>query len=592
MLGHPEKEYTTNLSANYRKDIDGIRAIAILSVILFHFGCLPNGYLGVDIFFVISGYLITKIIFKETLENRFSIIHFYIRRIRRIIPLVLFTTSIALIIGLIVMIPDDLENLSQSVISTNFFANNILLYLTSGNYWNIVNEYKPLMHTWSLGIEEQYYLFYPLFFLIFQGKKIRYILPTLIFLTILSLLLYFINTNEAAKFYLIPFRFFELSIGGIGAIYLKKFKNATRLKFVLLLGLISILFFSIDLPDNIKLLLSILITLCILLSESNNKTINYYILENKLMVGIGKISFSLYMWHQIILAFTRYFVLERINSFQYILIFIATLILSVFSYYFIEQPFRKDKIIGTKKLLWIVCSVFLLTTSVSFYIYFKAGVIRDVPELDLYTSNVQRNIHTKYNSRIYEFDKNFSKNKNIKVIVIGDSFARDWANILLESKFKKEIEISYISDIAKCNQLKERFREVKFIFISATIIDMSQYNILVKNLNLNSANIWIIGTKNFGINNGYFYNNRHNPDYFRQRTSMSDGYAEENELMKKQWGVKYIDMIQKVIDKNGTVAIFTPNGKFISEDCRHLTRNGSIYYSQLLESKLVSIFSN
>ncbi|MFD0778303.1 acyltransferase family protein [Flavobacterium myungsuense] len=191
----------------YRNDIDVLRAIAVLAVILFHMGYLPNGYLGVDVFFVISGYLITKIIYVEAIENKFSIYQFYLRRIRRIIPLVLFTTFVALITGLFVMLPDDLENLSQSVIATNFFANNILLKITTVNYWNIINDYKPLMHTWSLGIEEQFYLVYPLLFLICNKKRVKWVLPILVVLTGFSLLLFVISTNEAAKFFTIPFRF-------------------------------------------------------------------------------------------------------------------------------------------------------------------------------------------------------------------------------------------------------------------------------------------------------------------------------------------------------------------------------------------------
>jgi peptidoglycan/LPS O-acetylase OafA/YrhL len=132
---------------HYRKDIDGLRSIAVLAVIVFHMRYLPNGYLGVDVFFAISGYLITKIVYNEAVNSQFSIINFYLRRIRRIIPLVLFTTFIALLVGIFVMLPDDLENLSQSVFATNFFANNILLLKTVGDYWATVNEFKPLMHT-------------------------------------------------------------------------------------------------------------------------------------------------------------------------------------------------------------------------------------------------------------------------------------------------------------------------------------------------------------------------------------------------------------------------------------------------------------
>lgn len=581
-----------NLSETYRKDIDGLRAIAIISVILYHFGCLPNGYLGVDVFFVISGYLITNIIFKESLENRFSVTGFYFRRIRRIIPLILFTTLVALIIGMFVMIPDDLENLSESIVATNFFANNILLYITTGNYWNIVNEFKPLMHTWSLGIEEQYYLFYPLIFLFLGGKRIRWILPTLILLTIISFLLYTTDTNEASRFYLIPFRFYELSLGGIGAIYLKRFKFVGKFRLIFILLLLLILLFNPNLPQNIKLLLSVVSTLGVLISKTNEKDFSILALENRLIVGIGKISFSLYMWHQILLAFIRYFILESINLFQYILIFLITVFLSVFSYYIIEQPFRNKKKIKNNVLLWIVSSVFLLTTSVSLYIYFRAGVVRDVPELDIVQSNVQRNMHTNYNSRIYGLDRNFSENNKIKVLVIGDSFARDWANILLESKFKNNIEISYIVDVNNCRDSEERFRKAKYIFFSATIIEKQEYNVFIKKFNIKSANIWFVGTKNFGINNGFFYNKRHKPYYFAQRTFLAKGYKEQNEFMKKEWGNKYIDLIEKIIDKDGMVPVFTPDKKFISEDCRHLTHSGAVFYSLILETDLTSIFAN
>jgi len=145
----------------YRKDIDGLRAYAVIVVIIFHLGFLPNGYLGVDIFFVISGYLITSIIYKQLLDDSFSVYRFYQRRIKRIIPLLLFISTFAFILGLIFMLPDDLENLAQSVVSSNLSANNILMLITSSDYWAVKNEYKPLMHTWSLGIEEQYYLIYP-----------------------------------------------------------------------------------------------------------------------------------------------------------------------------------------------------------------------------------------------------------------------------------------------------------------------------------------------------------------------------------------------------------------------------------------------
>ena len=131
----------------YRTDIDGLRAFAVSAVILFHLGYLPNGYLGVDVFFVISGYLITSIVYGKASRGTFSIADFYRRRIRRILPLMLVVSSVALAVGASYMLPDDLENLGQSVVASNFSANNILMYFTSADYWAVRNDYKPLMHT-------------------------------------------------------------------------------------------------------------------------------------------------------------------------------------------------------------------------------------------------------------------------------------------------------------------------------------------------------------------------------------------------------------------------------------------------------------
>ena len=125
----------------YRIEIDGLRAIAVISVVIFHFGYAPNGFLGVDVFFVISGYLITNIIYNKVLINDFSLVDFFTRRIKRIIPLVSFISLVSLVLGLIFMLPDDLENLAQSIIATNLFNNNTLQVVTTKNYWDVVNEF-------------------------------------------------------------------------------------------------------------------------------------------------------------------------------------------------------------------------------------------------------------------------------------------------------------------------------------------------------------------------------------------------------------------------------------------------------------------
>jgi peptidoglycan/LPS O-acetylase OafA/YrhL len=189
-------------AGGYRHDIDGLRAIAVLAVICFHFGFLPNGFLGVDIFFVISGFLITGIICNELAEARFSMVGFYLRRTRRIIPLAVFISAVTLFIGALTMLPDDMENMAQSVIASNFFANNILQAITTKDYWDVVNEYKPLMHTWSLGLEEQYYLLYPPLLWMLGSRRSKWLLPILVALALASVLLLFLPFEDYIKFWL------------------------------------------------------------------------------------------------------------------------------------------------------------------------------------------------------------------------------------------------------------------------------------------------------------------------------------------------------------------------------------------------------
>lgn len=570
--------------ANYRNDIDGLRAVAVLSVLFFHLGYLPNGYLGVDVFFGISGYLITKKIQTETLEHRFSITQFYIGRIRRIVPLVLVTTLTALLIGLFVMLPDDFENLSQSVFATNLFANNILQFITTGNYWDVVNAYKPLMHTWSLGVEEQFYIVYPLLFLIFI-KRSKLIPVVLLILTLLSLGLFLCTSNEASKFYLIQFRFFELALGGLAAIVFKDKPWSSRYTIILPFILLTLLLVDLHLPDHLKLIFVVISTVCLLIAENKSSA---WLLENIVLTGIGKISFSFYMWHQIVLAYVRYFITDKIGLFESSLIILTILILSLLSFFLIEQPFRDKSRVSTKLLLISTTSLLVIICSASYFFYTISGIVRNVPELGVYTSDHKKNtgmsdtpVHEAYNSKIQQLNNSFTPNGKTKILIIGNSFARDFANILLESNLKSKIEISYVRRINDCPDINERFKLANYVFFSE--LEMSQLIALKRKFQLDTSKAWNVGPKNFGSNNGLFYNKRRHKDYCIQRTFMTAGFYETNYSLKNQWGHKYIDLISLVIDKEGKIPVFTPDCKFISQDCRHLTQAGAAYYAQLME---------
>lgn len=570
-------------SPKYRKDIDGLRTIAVLSVIVFHSGYLPNGYLGVDIFFVISGFLITGIIYNESRSNAFSVLKFYVRRIRRILPLVLFICIIALIIGCLTMLPDDLENLAQSIIATNIFSNNILQAITTKDYWDVVNDMKPLMHTWSLAIEEQYYLLYPFIFLIFKGNRLKWVLPILIILTIASLLLCVLPFKDHEKFYYLPFRFYELSLGGIMAIFLKNRLIKNRYFSLSIFALLFLILFDLPfIPNDILLILVVVITCLVLASANSSEKLSSWILENKFSIWIGKISFSLYMWHQLILAYTRYIIIQEFDLLSLIIIYISILVLSVMTYHLIEQPFRNKKQMSTRTVLYILTLGTFLVVLASFYLYMHAGVIKNVPELDIDKNNIERNMHAQYNSQIYSYDKPFAESDKLKVLVVGNSFARDWVNILLESKYKDQLDISYIyafniEQDKGVDKFYSRASEADIIFFSERSFDR------VTNLNVNIEKMWCVGTKNFGVSNGIFYNYQ-GDDYCLQRTKMEKGCLVKNENLKQGWQDRYIDLIGYVVDKDGQVPVFTDECKFISQDCRHLTKAGAQYYARFIEN--------
>lgn len=565
----------------YRDDIDGLRAIAVIAVIIFHFGFLPAGYLGVDVFFVISGFLITGIIYRGFAIGQFSVRDFYLRRIKRIIPLVLFICLVTLCLGMLFMLPDDLENLAQSVIATNFFNNNTLQILTPKNYWDVVNEFKPLMHTWSLGIEEQYYLIYPFLFLLVGRLRKTWILWILLLLTILSLGLYFSPFPHYLKFYLLPFRFFELSIGGIAAILVGRKLYQHPLVFPLVLFLLIFLFAGQNLlSDQWLLFFTITITCAILISANHENSWTSRLLENKVMVFLGKISFSLYMWHQVLLAFGRYVYFQEMRLADYLLVLFFTIILSILTFYLVEEPFRRR--LSTKVVLVVLTAVFLLTTGVSWHIYTQAGILRDVPELSLTKGQGERNMHARYNDRVNHLTQPFSNNDRIKVLAVGNSFMRDWCNVLLETKHADTLDIRYFDETTAPNRLRIYAEQADIIFIT----DLDRR--FVEGLNVPQDKVWYVGTKNFGINNGIFYNHS-GTGYCSQRTDMEKGYLELNTRLKNTWGDQYIDLINPILDQENKVPVFTPDCKFISQDCRHFTRAGAMYFAQILETRIVEI---
>jgi peptidoglycan/LPS O-acetylase OafA/YrhL len=343
---------------NYKPEIDGLRAVAILLVVIYHagLGYLPGGYIGVDVFFVISGYLITTIINQEIDSGKFSIAKFYERRIRRIAPALIVVLLISIVISLIVLPPNSLLNFSKSLIATTLASSNILFLKTIG-YFDSSTELKPLIHTWSLSLEEQAYLLLPPIIILAGKFKAKIAIVIMLFIIIASIFLSKLLTEHHSSFvfYMLPARLWEFLFGSI-LFYLTPFisnNQKTKISHELLcmLGILLILVSAIlfnDKTQNIYML-SPVIGAALIIIFAKNGTFIGRLLSTKLMVKAGLLSYGVYLWHQPIFAFAREWDIEKPGKPVMVALGALSFILAYFSWKYIEIPFRdKSKYSGAK----------------------------------------------------------------------------------------------------------------------------------------------------------------------------------------------------------------------------------------------------
>lgn len=590
-------------SSSRRKDIDILKGISIICVVFYHLGILKSGYLGVDAFFVIAGFLTVPGLVRK-IDKFSSTVKYIVDKIVRLLPTVLIASILCLAVGYFLWLPDDYENLSQSIIASSFFSNNILSAITTKNYWDTVNDFKPFMHTWYLGILMEFYVVAcgSVFFIrkICKGnlqKTVKVSNYFFIVATVISLGLFLIPSfSSGDKFYFLQFRFYEFGIGALLGLNKEKIQNVQFLKkqwvsvaslvLVVALFVSGIVFFKwselgretsiigagniqsdgLILPNQYLVIITVVLSAIFLASAWNNKAFQ----NEKIISAIGVRSFSFYVWHQVLLALYRYSVGIKI-SLLFLLCYIGIItIISEINYRTIEKHLKTSK-----KSVVSVALVAVVVLGVCGKLYLDAGMVRDVPELGLSVENASRGAHAEYCDRINKYNKDFSNEENIKVLVVGNSFARDFANVLLESHLADRIEISYSST---CDGLADRISKADRVFIFSgynTLPDVLIDNVVSKDI------IYGIGTKNYGSNNGNIYSKRFSSDYYEQTVPLDMGYEELNERWKQEWGEKYIDMISPVLE-NGRVKVFTDNRKYISQDCRHLTKDGAVYYTKLL----------
>jgi peptidoglycan/LPS O-acetylase OafA/YrhL len=339
----------------YRPEVDGLRALAVLPVILFHAGIefFGGGFVGVDVFFVISGYLITTIIIKELDEGKFSLVNFYERRARRILPALFFVLVVTAALAWLWMTPDELKNFSQSLVAVAAYASNILFWITRG-YFSPAAEEVPLLHTWSLGIEEQYYVIFPLMLMLLWKVRIARLSVLLGLLLVASFVISDWSSVRAANtnFYLLHTRAWELLVGSMAAIalyrgWIQREKLSLQNQLLSLAGVASIVA-SILLLDNSTpfpgryALLPVVGTALIICFAAPGSVV-HRLLSLKWVVGIGLISYSSYLWHQPLFALARIKGTGEPSGYLFAILTLVTFALAYLSWRFIENPLRNKK---------------------------------------------------------------------------------------------------------------------------------------------------------------------------------------------------------------------------------------------------------
>lgn len=333
----------------YRPEIDGLRAVAVVPVILFHAGAKPlgGGFVGVDVFFVVSGYLITSIILQEKAAGTFTLAGFYERRARRILPALFLVMACCAPLAWLVMFPSELQGFGQSLVAVPLFVSNVLFWLQSG-YFDAAVEQKPLLHTWSLAVEEQFYMAFPLLVLLVWRGRREWLAHVVLALALASFLLCELGwrLKPSATFYLAPTRAWELLIGAACAIRLasRPVECNTPLSLLGLLGIgASITLFDKTTPfPSAYAMVPVLGTALVILFGGPG-TLTYRVLSTRTLVGIGLVSYSAYLWHQPLLAFTRLFAFDPKSLPLMLAVSLLSFPLAYLSWRYVEQAFRNRR---------------------------------------------------------------------------------------------------------------------------------------------------------------------------------------------------------------------------------------------------------
>jgi peptidoglycan/LPS O-acetylase OafA/YrhL len=436
-----------NPDHRYRPEIDGLRAIAVGAVVLFHAGLgFPGGFVGVDVFFVISGFLVTGIIARAIDQGDFSLGDFYCRRIRRIFPAAAVVTALVLAFGYRSSLPDDYVQISRAAVWQSGFASNVFFWLESGYFSRDVLT-KPFLHCWSLAVEEQFYLVFPPVLLCFYwiGRTRRRVVWGVAAIAICSfaLSLYGTRVHPSATFYLLPTRGWELMTGALVALTGLRINHRNTAEAVAGFGTVMIavsllgLSEDSDFPGYVALLPAIG-TALVIIANTNTTTTVGRLLSQPAMVFIGLISYSLYLWHWPLLAFTRYLVQEPSRS-TLVATVLASTALAAISWRWVEQPIRRRRILASDRSLLVVsgivwCGLLIAPLSVVRYAGFPNRF--DAPQMALIEdaawngNQFSRDVEQIVRDDVPRLGDVAAGGSDAAFLLWGDSHAMTWTDVI------------------------------------------------------------------------------------------------------------------------------------------------------------------
>jgi peptidoglycan/LPS O-acetylase OafA/YrhL len=603
-------------SRYYRPDIDGLRAVALLQVVLFHagFSIAKSGFVGVDIFFVISGFLITGILLKMQTEGTYKLRDFYERRIRRILPVLLLVILVSVPFAYLLMLPDDLENFGQSQIAGIFSANNLLLWLTE-NYFSVRNEFKPLVHTWSLGVEEQFYLFYPLIFIFaykLRGRiSIVFSLMALWFASF-SLAVWCslqvsstpqgVDNLNVASFYLLPTRAFELLTGALALFVLNKFDIGSlsdiRRSVVKVIGFLIIISSGVILPTdsnypNFWTLFPLLGTFMFLLVRTDR--VITPLISTSLMLRLGLASYSIYLIHQPIFAFYRLSKFEAPTTFEYVLLALTSIFLGLLSFKYFESPFRKKDIFSYRKVISIltIMSILILVSGSQFVA--KAGYFRGAKFFPV-QQTLHRGVNAEFNLKPFAYKKDaFIESNKVQLLVFGNSQARDFINALGTTSKSDNYEILYRDDFNGCiDEFLYESKMLSLITDSDYVVFGSSpeekcWNKFLHDWTRRASTILVLGEKNFGRNvNAVMLRAVNNKTFVDVRKDVQNRNIRAQRIFREN----YVDLNGLIGISNSRVPILDSSGFLISQDGTHLTPKGAEFLGKKIENSIRFDFTN